>query len=39
VGTAFKTGPTHDRFAAPQRATATLLFDGTQWTILKIDRR
>lgn len=39
VGTAFRTGPTHDRFAAPQNATATLIHDGTQWTILKIDRR
>ena len=39
VGSAFKSGPTHDRFAAPQKGTATLLHDGTQWTILKIDRK
>lgn len=39
VGAAFTSGATHDRFAAPQQATATLIHDGTQWTILKIDRR
>ncbi len=39
VGTAFKTGAVHDRFAAEQQATATLLHDGTVWTVLKIDRR
>ena len=39
VGTAFKTGAVHDRFAAEQQATATLLHDGTSWSVLKIDRR
>ena len=39
VGTVFKSGPTHDRFAAPQQGTATLLHDGAKWTILKVERK
>ena len=39
VGTALVSGPTHDRYAAPQNGTATLLHDGTKWTILKIEKR
>lgn len=39
VGTAFKTGAVHDRFAAPQQATATLLHDGNGWGVLRVDRR
>ena len=39
VGAAFKTGAVHDRFAAQQQATATLLHDGTAWSVLRIDRR
>jgi hypothetical protein len=39
VGAAFKTGPTADRFGAPQRGTATLIHDGTQWSILKMEKR
>lgn len=37
VGAAFRKGPVHDRFAAPQRSTATLMWDGTSWTILTIE--
>src|SRR5690242_19384563 len=37
VGEAFKTGPVHDRFAAPQDGRATLMWDGTGWMILKIE--
>ena len=37
VGTAFRTGLVHDRFAAPQDGTATLMWDGTAWVILKIE--
>jgi hypothetical protein len=37
VGSAFKTGLVHDRFAAPQDGKATLMWDGTNWTILKIE--
>jgi hypothetical protein len=39
VGTAFKTGPVHDRFAGEQHATATLMHDGSTWVLLKIERR
>jgi hypothetical protein len=39
VGSAFKRGPLHDRYAAPQHATATLLWDGSAWTVLKIEPR
>lgn len=37
VGSSFKKGPVHDRFAAPQRSTATLMWDGTSWIVLKIE--
>lgn len=37
VGSSFKSGPVHDRFAAPQKSTATLMWDGTSWMILKIE--
>lgn len=36
VGAAFKTGMIHDRFASPQDGRATLMWDGTNWVILKI---
>jgi hypothetical protein len=39
VGTAFTSGIVHERFAATQNATATLMWDGTNWTVLKIDAR
>ena len=39
VGTAFKTGATADRYAAPQHATAVLMHDGSKWTILQIKPR
>ena len=39
IGSAIKTGLVHDRFAAPQHATATLAWDGSQWTVLKIEER
>lgn len=37
VGTSFKTGLVHDRFAAEQQAHVTLMWDGTNWTIVKIE--
>jgi glucose/arabinose dehydrogenase len=37
VGAAFKTGLVHDRFAAQQDGRATLMWDGTSWTILQIE--
>lgn len=36
IGSAFKSGPLFDRYAAPQKATATLYHDGTSWRILRI---
>jgi hypothetical protein len=40
VGSAFTSGMEHDRFAAPsQNATATFIWDGTSWTLLKIEAR
>jgi hypothetical protein len=37
VGAAFKTGPVHDRFTAEQDGRATLIWDGTAWSVLKIE--
>lgn len=39
VGTAFTSGLIHDRFAATHDSSATLMWDGTEWTVLKIDAR
>ena len=39
VGASFKTGVVHDRLAAPQQATATLIWDGTKWSVLSIRGR
>lgn len=39
VGSALTSGIVHDRFAATQNATATLMWDGTSWTVLKVDAR
>ena len=36
VGSAFKRGALHDRYAAPQSATARLMWDGSAWTVLRI---
>jgi hypothetical protein len=36
VGAAFTHGPIHDRYAAPQKATARLMWDGSAWTVLRI---
>jgi hypothetical protein len=37
VGSAFRTGLVHDRYATPQDGRATLMWDGTAWTILKFE--
>lgn len=39
LGAAIRSGAVHDRYAAPQHATATLLHDGTSWTVLRITAR
>jgi hypothetical protein len=38
VGAAFTTGPVAERFTGDQKSTATLIWDGTSWSILKIER-
>lgn len=37
VGTAFKTGALHERYSTPRTSKATLIWDGTSWSVLKID--
>jgi hypothetical protein len=40
VGTALTSGIEHDRFTAPvQNSTATFIWDGTAWSLLKIDEK
>ena len=36
IGAALRSGTAHDRYAKSQRATATLLRDGANWTVLRI---
>lgn len=39
VGQSFTTGPIHDRFAAPQNARASLMWNGTEWVMLSVEKR
>jgi hypothetical protein len=39
VGAAFTTGPIHDRFAATHNATANLMWNGTEWTIITVENQ
>ncbi|MDQ3282171.1 MAG: hypothetical protein M3Q69_12245 [Acidobacteriota bacterium] len=39
IGNTLTSGVTHDRFAATQNATATLMWNGTNWTLIKIEAR
>ena len=39
VGSSFKSGMVHDRLASIQQARATLIWDGTAWSVLGIDAR
>jgi hypothetical protein len=39
IGAALKSGSAHDRYAAPQQATARLTNDGAAWSVLRITRR
>jgi hypothetical protein len=39
VGAVFKSGPVHDRFAESHEARATLIWDGTSWSVLSIEER
>jgi hypothetical protein len=37
VGTAFKTGALYERYSTPRSSKATLIWDGTSWSVLKIE--
>jgi hypothetical protein len=37
VGSAFKSGALHERYATPRTSKATLIWDGSTWSVLKID--
>ena len=39
VGTAFKSGVVHDRFAATQDAAASMMWNGSEWVVLSIAAR
>jgi hypothetical protein len=39
VGSSLRTGPIAERFAQTHYATASLIWNGTEWTMLKIERR
>jgi hypothetical protein len=36
IGSVFKSGPVHDRYASPQQGRATLYRDGDKWAVLRI---
>ncbi len=37
VGASFKTGTLHERYTTPRTSKATLIWDGTSWSVLKIE--
>jgi hypothetical protein len=39
VGTTFTSGPVHDRFTATHNATANLMWNGTEWTLITVEAR
>jgi len=39
VGGIFTTGPIHDRFAGTQNATANLMWNGTEWTMISVEKK
>jgi hypothetical protein len=38
VGSVFTTGPLHDRFAGTQNATANLMWNGTGWAMISVEK-
>lgn len=36
IGSSLRSGSLHDRYASPHRATATLMRDGSNWSVLRI---
>lgn len=39
VGSVFRSGMVHDRYAAGHQAKATLIWDGTTWSVLSVEPR
>jgi hypothetical protein len=39
VGATFTAGPIHDRFAATQKATANLMWNGTEWAMISVEKQ
>ncbi len=39
VGSVFTTGPLHDRFAGTQNATANLMWNGTEWAMISVEKK
>lgn len=39
IGSVFTSGPVHDRFAEAHEARATLIWDGTSWSVMSIEER
>jgi len=39
IGSTFTTGPIHDRFAGTQNATANLMWNGTEWTMISVEKK
>jgi hypothetical protein len=39
VGAAFTSGPVHDRFAATHNASANLMWNGTEWTMIQVESK
>ena len=39
VGKAFTSGPVHDHLSAAQNASASLIWNGTEWTMLSVAPR
>jgi hypothetical protein len=39
VGSTFTAGPIHDRFAGTQNATANLMWNGTEWAMISVEKK
>jgi hypothetical protein len=39
VGSVFTTGPLHDRFTGTQNATANLMWNGTVWAMISVEKK
>jgi hypothetical protein len=39
IGSTFTTGPIHDRFAGTQNASANLMWNGTEWVMISVEKK